>query len=870
MRGGFTAPARRHPLCSSRLRDGRVRETWSNRTPYNFAAITSIYNWRQSYCGGAYMPKKAMMRQGALVGYYTAPPYHCAAKEKVMIMYYSAINEVRRKIPPDIVQKYGESALFTAYGCVLLEKETGRGYSYRALNLKTGRSAVIHRRANPLTTSGVGAVAEKIRLSPVAGKGQYEIDMPPGENLLRGSLAGIQNHIFENILPEHGYGVREKQMELAAHILDAIGRRAISLSEAEVGTGKTHAYLIAAALAKRGRVNDFWLRGHYPGQSYAASAHMPVVVTTSSIALQNAIVRDYIPEISRILIEHGVIKEPLSCVIRKGREHYACEKNLRAFYKDSDSHAKRLLSPLLKESASIDLADADNLTPYIKRKIGVRGRCDEKCPHYESCRYLAHMRRAQSSEHDFQVCNHNYFLADVLRRAEGGHPLIPHYQAVIIDEAHKFLGAARQMYGVELGSLAVPRIVDELCGFTYEKGVSGEDVRELALKLKGQNERLFELLNNNIILTDNEDDETERYKTVMDNTASRFLRNIRHIADELSPALTEKPLLIKYEGRRAQALWELANVREQAAVLENHGDLVYWLERPEEKHLLEQEKPVETVLCSIPKRLNDMLYRDLWSNGIPIVLTSGTLSAAGSFEHIKRKTGLDRARFLLETSKPSPFNHRENALIYISETTPFPNGKDRQYIEAIAGEAERLIRAAHGHTALLFTSYKAMDMVYELLERRGLGFPLFRLDRGGVSAIARFRESKNGVLFASGAMWEGIDLPGDILSLLIIVKLPFAVPDPIGEYEQTLYKDMSEYKNSVVVPEMIIKLKQGFGRLIRHEKDTGAVALLDCRVREDGAYRDRVLRALPDCRVTPSIADVRNFISAKKGPDYFM
>jgi ATP-dependent DNA helicase DinG len=105
-------------------------------------------------------------------------------------------------------------------------------------------------------------MAERIRLSPVAGKGKYEIDMPPGENLLRESLSDIQNHIFEAILPEHGYNIRERQMELAAHILEAIGRRTISLSEAEVGTGKTHAYLIAAALAKRGRVNDFWLRGH--------------------------------------------------------------------------------------------------------------------------------------------------------------------------------------------------------------------------------------------------------------------------------------------------------------------------------------------------------------------------------------------------------------------------------------------------------------------------------------------------------------------------------------------------------------------------------------------------------------------------------
>jgi len=783
--------------------------------------------------------------------------------------YITAINEVSRDIPPGIREKYGDAALFTAYGCVLLERETGRGYSYRALNLKTGRIATIHRRTNPLTTSGVGAIAEKIRLSPVAGKGTYEIDMPPGENLLRDGLTGILHHIFETILPEHGYGVREKQIELAAHILEAIGKRAISLSEAEVGTGKTHAYIIAAALAKRGRVNDFWLRGHYKGQSYAESAYMPVVISTSSIALQDAIVRDYIPGISRILMEHGVIKEPLTCVIRKGREHYICEKNLRAFYADTDRRTKRLIAPLLKEDASIDLADADSLTAYMKRKIGVSGRCDENCPHRDECRYLLHMEHVQSNKHDFQVCNHNYFLADVLRRAENGHPLIPHYQAVIIDEAHKFITAARQMYGVELSSLAVPGVVDSVLGFVYRKGESGEDARELALKLAGQNERLFQLLNDNIP-TDSVDEETERYKTVMDRTASRYLRNISRLCEELSATLAAKPLLIKYKGRRAQVLRELTGIRERADELENYGEIVYWLERPEEKHLTEQVMPVETLLCAIPKHLSDMLYRDLWKKGIPVILTSGTLSAAGSFEHIKRKTGLDRVRLLMETSKPSPFNHRENALIYVSETMPFPDIKNRDYIMAAADETEKLIRAAHGHAALLFTSYKAMDMVYEILEGRGIGFPMFRMDKGGVSAIDRFRESKNGVLFASGAMWEGIDLPGDVLSMLMIVKLPFAVPDPIAEYERTLYNDTVEYINCVVVPEMIIKLKQGFGRLIRHENDTGVVALLDSRVRVNAPYRGRVLRALPDCAVTSDIADVEAFIQIKKGPDYFM
>jgi ATP-dependent DNA helicase DinG len=125
------------------------------------------------------------------------------------------------------------------------------------------------------------------------------------------------------------------------------------------------------------------------------------------------------------------------------------------------------------------------------------------------------------------------------------------------------------------------------------------------------------------------------------------------------------------------------------------------------------------------------------------------------------------------------------------------------------------------------------------------------------------------VLFASGALWEGIDIPGDALSMLIIVKLPFAVPDPIGEYEQTLYESMADYKASVVVPEMLVKLKQGFGRLIRTETDSGCVAILDSRAGSFGKYRNRVLDALPNCKVTGRIEDIEAFLHTVKSPDFF-
>ena len=170
---------------------------------------------------------------------------------------------------------------------------------------------------------------------------------------------------------------------------------------------------------------------------------------------------------------------------------------------------------------------------------------------------------------------------------------------------------------------------------------------------------------------------------------------------------------------------------------------------------------------------------------------------------------------MTEISKPSPFNHRDNTLLYISENMPFPDNRDRKYINAVAGETERLIRAAHGHTAVLFTSHDVLGRVHSILKQRGLPCPLFRLQRGDTNTIERFKRSGNGVLLASGAMREGVDIPGDVLSMLIIVKLPFAVPDPIGKYEQSLYSGFDEYKHRVIIPDMLLNLKQEAGRLIR-------------------------------------------------------
>jgi ATP-dependent DNA helicase DinG len=808
-------------------------------------------------------------------------------------------SEILYELPPNARVRLlnGNRFIFAAYGCAVTERQTPSGaYVYEAVNLTTGAKQPLSHRKNPLSENDFVSMAAKIYNLPIRGDSFNAVDKEPekainGEGTKVTKLTGIANHIFKEILPMHGYAVRDKQIELTQHILDVISKRGVSLAESEVGTGKTHAYLIAALLAKRGRLNDFWLRGHYKQQSWAESAYMPVVISTSSIALQQAILEDYIPELSNILMQHGIIRTPLTAVIRKGKEHYICEKRIIAYYNSADPKTRGQLKLFLPSNmpnaptAPFDLTDVDTLTPYMKKRICVLGGCGEGCQFHSKCRYAAYIKKANDPRIDFQITNHNYFLADTIHRANGRRPLLPHYQLVIVDEAHKLLQAARQMYGLELTDKELPSIAQEIHAITVGKSSSGVNVHRLAKKLEEQSGKLMQSLNNSIPL-EGFDDEVERFSVTIGNhtkntnsknnpSAIHYLGNISSIAGELALAVADSRVQEYNKERKSNVLWRLFKMGEKIFALRKHTKLIYWLEK-------QVEGQTKTdALCAIPKDLDERLHRDLWSSGIPIILTSGTLSASGGFTRAKQTLGLNHLpeRRLFTTTMPSPFDYKNNTLLYISENVPFPDNKDKNYVAAIADEIERLVIASHGRAAVLFTSYNAMGQVHAILTRRrnegGLRidgrppFPLFRLERGGTHAIEKFKASGNGILLASGALWEGIDIPGDTLSMLIIVKLPFAVPDPIGDYERSLCGDMRTFKNKVIIPDMQVRLKQGDGRLVRSESDTGCVAIFDIRALEGGAYHDPVLAALPERNITSDIEVVRRFFLDKKPQNYF-
>ena len=237
------------------------------------------------------------------------------------------------------------------------------------------------------------------------------------------------------------------------------------------------------------------------------------------------------------------------------------------------------------------------------------------------------------------------------------------------------------------------------------------------------------------------------------------------------------------------------------------------------------------------------------------------------FRRFREQTGLLTTSRVRESVSLSPCDYQKNCLLYLPQVPP--RQKNAAYYDELTKEIAALLDAAQGHALALFTSYAAMSAVKERLPDHGLRYPLFTMGRSAIHTTEQFKASPGSVLLAAGAAWEGFDFPGDCVSLLIIPRLPFAVPDALKEKERENHPTLRLFIRAVVVPEMQIKLKQGFGRAIRTETDTCVVAILDERAAKGKRYSRDVLAALPEMPVTGSLGDVARFIRQVKGSDYF-
>ena len=741
----------------------------------------------------------------------------------------------------DIQNKIYEAGLFrpeekvvlATKGCVLLEHFTGKTYSYRMVDLTTLKAKRLFSRQKPLTQEGYQRAIEKMLV-------QAPEQSAPMQDDGRERSKELLSYLFTNILPNHGMPLRENQCSLAIAMLDALWENKLALCEAEVGTGKTHAYILAAIVY---RLFHGGLR--------------PTIISTSTIALQKALTEEYIPQISNILLEHRIINRPLTFAVRKGKSHYACDDRVRN-YLSSIRHNDRpedaeLIDTLTALSTGVCPNDLDglNLTDYVKSRICVN-HCHFHCDLSAVCRYREFLHRTQTAAYNFQIANHNLVLADILSQKGGRNPLLPPGGILIFDEAHKLLGAARQMYGMAFESTELEQLVS-----SAYRSVGIVSNRKEAALLCGELLRL-----NSLFFGAVKHEAGIHYDKSCQ--AFDFSMSSLRLLNTLAATLSRLSVCF-YSSKAVGAQKRLLNRAEQAQskliLLKDNSESICWLEHTGVS---------ACRLCALPKALDFLLYEDIWNSETPCVLTSATLSIGGDFSHFMHQTGIDllEQHRILTTSKASPFDYENHALLYLPEDMPFPDSKNGAYMTAVLERLKELIRQSHGHTLVLFTSYRMMEILYqELSKPQALAYPLFCMGKGRIETISAFRKSGNGVLLASDSAGEGIDLAGDILSSLVVVRLPFPTPDPVSEYERTLHDNFYSYLSENIVPNMLIKLRQWIGRGIRRETDTCVFTILDSRAAD--RYKNDILAALPDMPVTDRLDDVGRFILSHKDEGYF-
>ena len=640
--------------------------------------------------------------------------------------------------------------------------------------------------------------------------------------------------IFRVLLPEQGLAVREEQIRLCHEMLDTLLGERIALCDAGVGIGKTYAYLVACVLLRKysmltGRGNPLEQR--------------PVVVSTSSIALQKAIVTEYIPFLSRVLLEQGMIQSPLRAVVRKGKEHFVCDNRLEQRieairYKQKNAVQREALLSLRKH---YDMDTVKDLSGFDRRLVCVPKFCPRECPGRQTCRYQRYLEESKKQDVFLQICNHNYLLADAFHRREEYKPLLADYRALVVDEAHKLPEAARQMFG---------------------KNLCMDDIREIAYYLEREHQNV----------------EARTLKAGMysiftiireSHMFSHGIKENFQLTGECEFCLWEGIQMIERMMEQLKGVvpkWVLNRLQEAKEVLE------CFLQKNSKYVLhLRMDKEKIPILCAASREIPQLLREMLWDReqALSVILTSGTLKAGKGFTRTLQMTGLEGRTDVQSYVAESPFAYEENCLLYLPKTLRKCKRGSREEVEMVAGQIHSLICSTYGHTLVLFTSYTLMGSVYQIL-RDGIPFPMVEVWRHSQEEILRFKTMENAVLFAAGSCWEGVDFPGDMVSSLIIVKLPFAVPDPISEAEKETYESLEDYIQAIIVPDMQKKLRQGFGRAIRTETDTCVVSILDFRAVKGGKYHEDVMCALPSCQMAEELREVQDFIRSRKGVEYYL
>ena len=651
----------------------------------------------------------------------------------------------------------------------------------------------------------------------------------------------VIDSIFRVVLPNNGYNIREEQISLAKKMYIGFTEKQVALCEAEVGTGKTLSYLVAAIVAK-----------HHNGRAYGQN--LPVTITTSSIELQKALVEREIPNLSKMLLDYYIIEKPLTAVLRKGKEHYLCQYRFDDFLRNIQKYPEKYrntiadLYQVANFRAGIDL-DRYRISGAIKNRICVKGTC-AGCSYRKECAYNEFARILyEMPDLDFQVTNHNMYLMSQKTKTADHPPLLRESCFVVVDEAHKFKEAAEDTFGERISEKDIHRYVNSVRILCSPKN-SRDKYKEFLNNLLKVTEDLFDSLRRK--LSENDSDENRGNIINLSVYQSAKLKKMLYIIEKIEAMKLKRNYGIPVTG---------GFLTSAINAICRSGKATIWLDTDENGVL---------SLCSTPKDINNILRNKVWDRNVSHVLTSGTISDGTDFEYFKAENGLEFIphRLLLESRTESPFDYANHTRLYIPKGMPIPNNDSEEYFKSIADEIYKIIQATNGHTAILFTSYKTLSLVYDLLKDKLTTYDTICMTRSNKNAITDFKKSKNGILFASGSMWEGVDCVGDCLSSVIIVRLPFPMRSALMEEKKETCDSVGDFVDRYCTPNMLIKLRQGVGRLIRCESDTGVVSILDPRATSK-SYSGKVGQALHKFPKVDSTEEIERFMRSVKSEKYY-